>query len=134
MVLLLVFIGLALFAFAALRWGADTTDTVDSPEWQHRRLWTGMSGVNVAARLGAVLAPLSYPTAAGLISGVTLPGPMDLLLLEAAAPPPTLDLRTHPTQENVTPEAAHPAPAAGVFARGGRAKAKRELVWVWPAN
>lgn len=43
MELLVVFSGLVLLALTSLRWGADSTDSVDSPEWQRRRLWPGFS-------------------------------------------------------------------------------------------
>ena len=32
-------IGLVVLAVAACRWGADSTDGVDSPEWDRRRAW-----------------------------------------------------------------------------------------------
>jgi hypothetical protein len=32
-------IGLVVLAVAAYRWGADSTDGVDSPEWERRRAW-----------------------------------------------------------------------------------------------
>ena len=31
--------GLALLDLAAMRWGADTTDGFNSPEWQRRLRW-----------------------------------------------------------------------------------------------
>jgi hypothetical protein len=40
MELLLIFlIGLVLLDLAAWRWGVDSTDSIDSPEWERRRLW-----------------------------------------------------------------------------------------------
>jgi hypothetical protein len=29
---------------AALRWGVDSTDGADSPEWERRRRWRGLGG------------------------------------------------------------------------------------------
>jgi hypothetical protein len=43
MELLVVFSGLVLLALTSLRWGVDSTDGVDSPEWQRRRQWSGFS-------------------------------------------------------------------------------------------
>jgi len=34
-------IGLIVFDIVALRWGADSRDGVDSPEWERRRRWYG---------------------------------------------------------------------------------------------
>jgi len=34
-------IGLIVFDIVALRWGADSRDGVDSPEWERRRSWHG---------------------------------------------------------------------------------------------
>ena len=31
--------GLLLLGYAAVRWGVDSTDNVDSPEWNRRRNW-----------------------------------------------------------------------------------------------
>ncbi len=44
MILILLLVALVLFDLAALRWGVDTTDGIDSPEWERRRTWRG-SGV-----------------------------------------------------------------------------------------
>jgi hypothetical protein len=41
MELFVVFSGLVLLALTALRWGMDSTDSVDSLEWQRRRRWRG---------------------------------------------------------------------------------------------
>jgi hypothetical protein len=46
MELLVVFSGLVLLALTALRRGVDTTDSVDSPEWQRRRQWAGFGSRN----------------------------------------------------------------------------------------
>jgi hypothetical protein len=35
---------LLVLAVAALRWGVDSTDTPDSPEWERRRGWPGPGG------------------------------------------------------------------------------------------
>jgi hypothetical protein len=35
-------LSLPLLGLAALRWGVDTTDGLDSPEWQRRRAWRGL--------------------------------------------------------------------------------------------
>lgn len=34
-------VGLAVFDLMALRWGKDSTDGLDSPEWERRRGWKG---------------------------------------------------------------------------------------------
>ncbi len=34
-------IGLIVFDIIALRWGADSSDGADSPEWERRRRWYG---------------------------------------------------------------------------------------------
>lgn len=34
-------IGLIVFDIVALRWGADSSDGIDSPEWERRRRWYG---------------------------------------------------------------------------------------------
>jgi hypothetical protein len=39
--LAVVLIALAVFEIAAWRWGVDSTDGVDSPEWLRRRDWPG---------------------------------------------------------------------------------------------
>ncbi len=39
--LIIVVVLLAAFDLAALRWGVDSTDGPDSPEWQARRRWRG---------------------------------------------------------------------------------------------
>jgi hypothetical protein len=36
-------IGLILFEWAALRWGADSREALDSPEWARRKVWRGFS-------------------------------------------------------------------------------------------
>lgn len=36
---LLLIVLLVLFDLAALRWGADSIDRADSPEWERRRNW-----------------------------------------------------------------------------------------------
>ena len=41
--LLGILLGLILFDLAAWRWGADSTDGVDSPEWERRRAWRGFT-------------------------------------------------------------------------------------------
>ena len=43
MELFVVFSGLVLLALTSLRWGVDSTDSVDSTEWQRRRLWPSFS-------------------------------------------------------------------------------------------
>lgn len=37
-IILIVLIALAL---AALRWGVDSTDVINSPEWERRQSWYG---------------------------------------------------------------------------------------------
>jgi hypothetical protein len=39
--LVILLIGLVIFEVAAWRWGVDSTDGVDSPEWERRRDWRG---------------------------------------------------------------------------------------------
>ncbi len=36
-ILILLLVAPVLFDLAALRWGVDTTDGIDSPEWERRR-------------------------------------------------------------------------------------------------
>jgi hypothetical protein len=43
MELLMIVIGLMLFEIAAWRWGVDSTDGVDSREWERRRSWRGFT-------------------------------------------------------------------------------------------
>jgi len=38
---LVVVLGLIVFEVAAWRWGADSRDGVDHPEWARRRGWPG---------------------------------------------------------------------------------------------
>lgn len=38
-ILLIALAMLIAFDLAALRWGVDTTDGPDSPEWERRRTW-----------------------------------------------------------------------------------------------
>jgi len=40
----IVLLVLVLLALAASRWGVDSTDGVDSPEWARRRAWRGFGG------------------------------------------------------------------------------------------
>ena len=44
--LFVVFSGLVLLALTSLRWGADSTDGVDSLEWLRRRAWRGFGSGN----------------------------------------------------------------------------------------
>lgn len=124
-----MFTGLALFPAAALGWNAGTTDAVDHPEVARPQRRPRFSGATIAARIGALLAALSYPTEDSVLSGVTMAGPMNMLLLEAAAPAPILDLGTPATPEHVVP-----APAAGQSTWIAGANTKLDLNWVWPAN
>ena len=41
MALVILLVLLVVFEISALRWGADSTDGVDSPEWERRRHWRG---------------------------------------------------------------------------------------------
>ena len=43
MELLAILLGLIFFDLAAWRWGVDSTDGVDSPEWERRRNWRGFT-------------------------------------------------------------------------------------------
>ena len=42
MELLLVVVAVLAFALAVVRWGADSTEGVNSPEWNHRVRWGGI--------------------------------------------------------------------------------------------
>ena len=44
MLLLLLLVVLLALDLAALRWGIDSTDGIDSPEWERRRNWRGFGG------------------------------------------------------------------------------------------
>ncbi len=41
MLLILLLVMLVVFEVAAFRWGVDSTDAWDSPEWERRRHWRG---------------------------------------------------------------------------------------------
>ena len=41
MEMLIVLIVLVAFNIAAMRWGFNSIDSVDSPEWERRQLWYG---------------------------------------------------------------------------------------------
>ena len=41
MILMIALVLLIALGLAALRWGVDTTDGPDSPEWERRRTWRG---------------------------------------------------------------------------------------------
>jgi hypothetical protein len=43
MELVIAVLALTLLALAADRWGVDSADGVDSPEWERRRNWRGFS-------------------------------------------------------------------------------------------
>ena len=43
MELIIAVLALTLLALAANRWGVDSTDGVDSPEWARRRNWRGFT-------------------------------------------------------------------------------------------
>ena len=44
MLILLLVVALIVLELAAWRWGVDSTDGVDSPEWERRRQWSGLHG------------------------------------------------------------------------------------------
>ena len=44
MELVFIVIGLVLIDIAAVRWGADSRESVDSPEWTRRKSWRGFGG------------------------------------------------------------------------------------------
>jgi hypothetical protein len=44
MLLLLLLVMLLALDLAAFRWGVDSTDGIDSPEWERRRNWRGFGG------------------------------------------------------------------------------------------
>jgi hypothetical protein len=37
-------VGLVLFDLAALRWGVNSTDGIESKEWERRKQWRGFGG------------------------------------------------------------------------------------------
>ena len=43
MELLLIVAALLLLDFAALRWGADSREAINDPEWDRRKAWRGFS-------------------------------------------------------------------------------------------
>ena len=43
MELVIATLALLLLALAAWRWGVDSTDGPDSPEWERRRAWRGFT-------------------------------------------------------------------------------------------
>ena len=47
MEILIVLLILVTLAAGAWRWGVDSLDGVDSPEWERRRQWRGFTGVSV---------------------------------------------------------------------------------------
>ncbi len=38
-IVMVLFMALLVLDLAAIRWGADSTDPIDSPEWERRRQW-----------------------------------------------------------------------------------------------
>jgi hypothetical protein len=44
---LAMLIGLVILALAAWRWGVDSTDGIDSAEWERRRTWHGVGADRV---------------------------------------------------------------------------------------
>ena len=38
---IIIMIGLVALALAAMRWGVNSTDGINSPEWECRQLWYG---------------------------------------------------------------------------------------------
>ena len=42
--LLAILIGILLFNLALFRWAVDSTDGIDSSEWERRRRWRGFVG------------------------------------------------------------------------------------------
>lgn len=41
LILYILFIALLTLGIAACRWGANSLDRIDSPEWQRRQDWSG---------------------------------------------------------------------------------------------
>lgn len=39
--ILLIVLAPVVLAGVSLRWGFDSTDSIDSPEWERRRTWRG---------------------------------------------------------------------------------------------
>lgn len=44
MELIFFVVGLVVFDLAAWRWGEDSRDGIDSPEWKRRHVWRGFVG------------------------------------------------------------------------------------------
>lgn len=44
MVLILLLVLLLALDYSAMRWGVDSRDRFDSPEWERRRRWRGYGG------------------------------------------------------------------------------------------
>ncbi len=44
MILVFLLLGLVVLNLTAYYWAADTTDGVDSAEWERRRIWRGSGG------------------------------------------------------------------------------------------
>jgi hypothetical protein len=38
---IIILIALVALALATLRWGVNSTDGINSPEWEHRQRWCG---------------------------------------------------------------------------------------------
>ena len=43
MEVVVIVLALGVLAIAAPRWGVDSTDDLNSPEWERRRRWRGFS-------------------------------------------------------------------------------------------
>ena len=44
MLLIILLVVLLALDLAAMRWGVDSTDDINSPEWDRRRAWRGYGG------------------------------------------------------------------------------------------
>lgn len=42
--IMIALLGLLVFDIASLRWGANSVERLDNPEWERRRSWRGFAG------------------------------------------------------------------------------------------
>src|SRR4051812_4662774 len=73
MTLVLLVIGLLGLAFAAQRWGVDSTEGLDHPEWRRRRTWRGFGGAPVTAPDAPVDRPVAAPVAPAALAPAARP-------------------------------------------------------------
>lgn len=53
MIFLLLIIGMIVFDIAALKWGSDSREKIDDPEWERRRAWWSATATSNSARYHA---------------------------------------------------------------------------------